>query len=158
MAFTEAQIVPDVIPSFNPRVGVDLLFTDPSTTQSVQVVPGILLTMQREPLEFFLPIRKADWSNTETQNPPQFFLSSNNTDLSMPNVSWVIAIVDPDAPTPQNPNISQFLHFIGQDFVVDPTMSGTGVDMGNSTALMNTSQALVEFFPPTPPAGSDPHR
>ncbi|KAF9452994.1 PEBP-like protein [Macrolepiota fuliginosa MF-IS2] len=130
MAFTQARVVPNVIPSFNPVVGADPMFTDPATSEAIEVVPGILLTME------------------QTQNAPQFSLSSNNTDLSMSNVSWVIAIVDPDAPTPQNPNISQFLHFI----------DGTGDDMANLTALTNTSQALVEFFSPTPPPGSDPHR
>jgi len=73
----------------------------------------------------------------------------------MSNVSWVITIVDPDAPTPQNPNNSQFLHFIGQDFKVD---TASRVALTNVTGLTNHSQALVEFFPPSPPAGSDPHR
>lgn len=94
-------------------------------------------------------------ARAETHNAPQFLLTSNNTNLSASNASWVIAIVDPDAPTPQNPNISQFLHFIGQDFKVD---NASRIALTNATGLTNRSQALVEFFPPSPPAGSDPHR
>lgn len=66
----------------------------------------------------------------------------------MSNVtSWVIVMFDPDAPTPQMPNVSQFLHFIGGDFTSD-----------SSGALSNTSAALVEYFSPGPPLSSDPHR
>lgn len=46
-AFSSAQIVPDVLPSFSPTDGVNLTFTDPVSMQSVDVVPGLLLTMGR---------------------------------------------------------------------------------------------------------------
>lgn len=45
MAFTQAQVVPDVISTFNPVIGVDPIFMD--TSAPVQVVPDILLTMNR---------------------------------------------------------------------------------------------------------------
>jgi phosphatidylethanolamine-binding protein (PEBP) family uncharacterized protein len=66
----------------------------------------------------------------------------------------VIAIVDPDALTPQNPSEAEFLHFIGQGFVVDNSNQREGC----AVQVKNATDALVEFFPPTPPAGSDPHR
>jgi len=47
-AFEKAHIVPDVLPSFNPRIGIDTLFTDPVTDKDVKVIPGILLTTERE--------------------------------------------------------------------------------------------------------------
>ena len=68
----------------------------------------------------------------------------------------MITIVDPDALTPQNPSVAQFLHFIGQGFVVDHSEVLEGVE--GSVQLANVSSALVEFFHPSPPAGSDPHR
>lgn len=52
-AFEKAHIVPDVLPSFNPSLGIDILFTDPVTGKDVSVVPGILLTTERE--SFCLP-------------------------------------------------------------------------------------------------------
>lgn len=48
MAFQKAQVVPDVVSNFNPVVGADVLFMDPATGESVQVMPDILLTMERE--------------------------------------------------------------------------------------------------------------
>ncbi|KAK1231825.1 hypothetical protein PQX77_005039 [Marasmius sp. AFHP31] len=127
-AFRDAKVVPDVIPVFNPSALLDVVFTDNSTMQNVNVTPGMNLTM------------------TQTSSAPQFFLRANET---LPgNAPYVLAIVDPDAPTPQNTSISQFRHFLGGGFRVD-----------NSTSeLKNTTAALSDFTPPTPPDGSDPHR
>lgn len=65
----------------------------------------------------------------------------------MSNTSWVVAIVDADASPPQ------FLHFLGQDFVVNPDLVVQGGGLDNVTGLMNTSQALAEFAAPNPPSG-----
>jgi len=157
-AFEKAHIVPDVLPSFSPRIGIDALFMDPVTDQDVKVVPGILLTTERE---FFQPVilakvEKIKPAHPETDQPPQWSLSSHDKNLASSKSTWVVTIVDPDALTPQNPSIAQFLHFIGQGFVVDHSKVLKGVE--NSVQLTNVSSALVEFFHPSPPAGSDPHR
>ncbi|KAJ3775485.1 phosphatidylethanolamine-binding protein [Lentinula raphanica] len=126
-AFSTAKIVPDVLSSFNPAALLGVEFTDPSTNQSVNVTPGFLLSME------------------QTMKEPQFFLTANTTIPS--TIPYVLVIVDPDAPTPQNNTESQFRHMLGRDFHVD-----------NSSKLVNTSAALTDFVNPTPPAGSDPHR
>ncbi|TFK43685.1 phosphatidylethanolamine-binding protein [Crucibulum laeve] len=131
-AFMQAQIVPDVLSSFNPTDAAGITFLDSSTMQAVNVTPGALLSMEQTAME------------------PQLSLLSNSTS-QMSNQTFVLALVDPDAPTPQNTSLSQFLHFLGGDFTV-------GTTSGNSSLLTNSSAALMEFFPPTPPAGSDPHR
>lgn len=77
---------------------------------------------------------------------PQFFLLANSS--AAITQSYVLAIVDPDVPTPQNTSGGPFLHFLGGGFQINAT----------STLLVNSSAALADFFPPTPPAGSDPHR
>ncbi|PPQ96597.1 hypothetical protein CVT26_010752 [Gymnopilus dilepis] len=63
---------------------------------------------------------------------------------------FVVATVDPDAPTPQAPTSAQIRHFLGGNFfrksLVEPQL------------LTNTTPAVTEFHQPTPPAGSDPHR
>ncbi|KAE9407021.1 PEBP-like protein, partial [Gymnopus androsaceus JB14] len=65
---------------------------------------------------------------------------------------FVIAMVDPDAPTPQNNSLAQIRHFVGGDFIISSAAS-------NGTArLTNTSAAIAEYISPGPPAGSDPHR
>lgn len=88
--------------------------------------------------------------STETAVEPKFSLISNSTSL-VANQTFVLALVDPDAPSPQNRSASQFLHFLGGGFTVNATSS-------DPTLLTNQSAALREFFPPTPPAGSPPHR
>jgi len=60
---------------------------------------------------------------------------------------FVIATVDPDAPTPQDPTSAQIRHFLGGNFTPD-----------RSGLLSNSTPAISEFRQPTPPAGSDAHR
>ncbi|KAJ3567083.1 hypothetical protein NP233_g6598 [Leucocoprinus birnbaumii] len=60
---------------------------------------------------------------------------------------FVVAAVDPDAPTPQDPTSAEIRHFLGGNFVSD----GSGL-------LHNGTAAVSEFLQPTPPAGSDAHR
>ncbi|KAF8897743.1 phosphatidylethanolamine-binding protein [Infundibulicybe gibba] len=131
-AFSQAQIVPDVVPSFSPAAGMGITFIDPASMMALNVTPGVLLTME------------------QTSMPPQFSITSPAPDV-VANITYVLALIDPDAPTPQNASEAQFRHFVGGDFAVDPTAA-------DPTVLVNSSAALTEFFPPTPPAGSDPHR
>jgi len=63
---------------------------------------------------------------------------------------FVIASVDLDAPTPQNPNVSQIRHFLGGNFKLDKKT--------DPFLLSNTTAAISQFRQPTPPAGSDAHR
>ncbi|KAF5318427.1 hypothetical protein D9619_010797 [Psilocybe cf. subviscida] len=134
-AFSKAKIVPKVIKSFTPIETLSLNFTDSATAENVAAVTGSLLTIE------------------QTANEPHFALGRGNR-LSFAhdpligiNNSYVIVMFDPDAPTPQMPNVSQALHFIGGNFTIDS--SGT---------LLNSSAALVEYLSPAPPEGSDPHR
>ncbi|KAF9014360.1 PEBP-like protein [Hymenopellis radicata] len=64
---------------------------------------------------------------------------------------FVVATVDPDAPTPQAPNIAQVRHFLGGNFI-------TGSPACEAELLVNTTPAISEWQQPTPPAGSDAHR
>jgi phosphatidylethanolamine-binding protein len=64
---------------------------------------------------------------------------------------FVVIAVDPDAPTPQAPTLSQIRHFVGGNFY----------ETGPSAvcrALTNSTPAVSEWIQPGPPAGSDPHR
>lgn len=79
-----------------------------------------------------------------TAGPPTFAVRDTTVSPTRP---FVIAAVDLDAPTPQNPTSAQIRHFLGGNFFVS--------DSGD---LLNTTAAISEFRQPTPPAGSDPHR
>ena len=59
-------------------------------------------------------------------------------------------LVDPDAPTPQNPTAAQVRHYLGGDFRIQ-TVNGVGL-------LFNDTPALSEYRQPAPPNTSDPHR
>ncbi|KAF7314458.1 Zn(2)-C6 fungal-type domain-containing protein [Mycena kentingensis (nom. inval.)] len=78
----------------------------------------------------------------DTAGPPTFSVSGNTGPGP-----FVIAAVDPDAPTPQAPTSAQIRHFLGGDF----TRSRGGL-------LTNSTPAISPFRQPTPPAGSDAHR
>ncbi|KAI0260104.1 PEBP-like protein [Gloeopeniophorella convolvens] len=92
-----------------------------------------------------VPFTSEQLPRNATAGPPRFALSDAHA--SVGRGPFVVAAVDLDAPTPQDPTSAQIRHFLGGDFVLH-----TG------GALANTTPALTEFHQPTPPAGSDPHR
>jgi phosphatidylethanolamine-binding protein (PEBP) family uncharacterized protein len=63
---------------------------------------------------------------------------------------YVLVMLDPDAPTPQNTSLSPFLHMVAQDLFINSTST-------NFAPLYNSTPALAEYFAPTPPPG-DTHR
>ncbi|KAJ7366268.1 PEBP-like protein [Mycena albidolilacea] len=128
-AFSKAGIVPGLVPVFNPTGLLDVVFTDGTTQKAVNATPGTNLTMQ------------------QTADEPKFVLTVSNTTTAS-TAEFVIALVDPDAPTPQNTSLGQFRHFLGAGY---RWSADTGV-------LTNSTAAPTEWFSPAPPAGSDPHR
>ncbi|KAJ7021584.1 PEBP-like protein [Mycena alexandri] len=79
--------------------------------------------------------------NTDTAGPPTFHVVGD-----VGKGPFVVAAVDPDAPTPQAPTSAQIRHFLGGNF------------FNHGGLLKNTTPAISEFRQPTPPAGSDAHR
>ncbi|KAI0375795.1 PEBP-like protein [Pilatotrama ljubarskyi] len=130
-AFNSAKIVPDVLPSFNPTALLNVVFLDNTTGVSANVTPGANLTREQNALR------------------PQVFLTSNDTSLA--GQTFVLAMVDPDAPTPQNPTAAQIRHLLA------PGLQANG-SLATGAALVNNTPAISDFLRPTPPAGSDPHR
>ncbi|KAI0335622.1 PEBP-like protein [Cubamyces sp. BRFM 1775] len=130
-AFTTAKIVPDVLPAFKPTAILNVVFLDNTTGVSVNVTPGMNLTREQTALR------------------PQFFLTSNDTSLA--TQTFVLAMVDPDAPTPQNATAAQIRHLLAPGIMANGSLA-TGA------ALVNDTPAISDFLRPTPPAGSDPHR
>ncbi|KAI0677394.1 phosphatidylethanolamine-binding protein [Trametes maxima] len=130
-AFSAAKIVPDVLPSFNPTALLGVVFTDNTTGASVNVTPGANLTREQNAIR------------------PQVFLTSNDTSLA--SQTFVLVMVDPDAPTPQNPSAAQIRHFLA------PGLQANG-SLAAGSALVNNTPAISDFLRPSPPAGSDPHR
>ena len=80
-----------------------------------------------------------------TALPPNYSVSPAN----IGHGPFVIALIDPDALTPQNPNISQINHFLGGNFFVGKQ---------HDCLLVNTTPAVTEYYSPHPPKVTDPHR
>ncbi|KAG6842009.1 hypothetical protein C0991_003535 [Blastosporella zonata] len=137
-AFSQAQIVPDLLPSFVPDALVNIFFPPPvgssSISVAVNVTPGALLP------------------ENQTSAEPALFLITNNTAAAVDPPTYLLALVDPDVPTPQDLNRTEFLHFLGGNFSVD------AASQDPSLRLVNQSAALLEYLPPSPPTGSAPHR
>ncbi|KAI0722821.1 phosphatidylethanolamine-binding protein [Earliella scabrosa] len=130
-AFTDAKIVPDVLPSFSPMGLLNVVFTDNTTNTNVSVTPGMNLTREQTALR------------------PTVFFQTNVT--MFVEQTYVLAMVDPDAPTPQTPTLAQIRHLVAPDITVNGSLAQGGL-------LVNSTPAISEFRRPTPPAGSDPHR
>ncbi|TRM70370.1 phosphatidylethanolamine-binding protein [Schizophyllum amplum] len=131
-AFYAAKVVPDVLPSFDPTLLLNVNFTNSGLEDpSVTVEPGVLLT------------------RNQTKFIPEFSISNITEDDG--EKTYVVVQVDPDAHTPQNPDVAQVRHLLGGNYTTDGT-AATGL------ALRNSSVAVSEWMRPSPPAGSDPHR
>jgi len=124
-------VIPDVLPAnFTPVFPFEVVFGN--ITNPIPVTAGMNLTM------------------SDTATMPNFAILANNTAII--GKPYLITIVDPDAPSPPNRSEAQFLHFIGPDYISNALTNGTVF------VLLNTSAAIEEFVPPTPPAGSIAHR
>ena len=60
----------------------------------------------------------------------------------------MVAIVDPDASTPESPTGGSVRHFLGGDFVLKD----------DGTTLVNNTPAITEYQKPDPEKCSKPHR
>ncbi|KAF8073471.1 PEBP-like protein [Lyophyllum atratum] len=126
-AFEAADIPSDLSITFNPRFLLEVALPQP-TGGSITLHAGIQLP------------------RNSTAGPPSFTLVGD----AGPG-PFVIATVDPDAPTPQAPTSAQIRHLLAPNFVAR-----------NPSALIhplvNTTAAISPFRQPNPPAGSDAHR
>ncbi|KAH0586633.1 hypothetical protein H2248_007851 [Termitomyces sp. 'cryptogamus'] len=129
-AFDAASIPQDLFINFNPTALLEVTFPQP-TGNSITLSAGVQLP------------------RNATAGPPTFGAIGD-----IGNGPFVIATVDPDAPTPQDPTEAQIRHFLGPNYFTQSLQNG----QDHVEALVNRTPALSEFKQPTPPAGSDAHR
>ncbi|KAJ6525281.1 PEBP-like protein [Mycena vulgaris] len=121
-AFSAADIPTDLAIDFNPTALLEVSL--PQTTgPPITLHAGIQVP------------------RNDTAGPPTFHVVGN-----VGSGPFVVATVDPDAPTPQAPTSAQIRHFLGGNF------------FNHGGLLVNSTPAISEFRQPTPPAGSDAHR
>ncbi|CAE6439401.1 unnamed protein product [Rhizoctonia solani] len=131
--FYSEGIVPDVLPSFNPTSFIYLTYTGNLSdgTSSKVVLPG------------------TDLVRNDTLVPPEISVQG------LKGGPYVVAIVDPDAPSRASPTSAQIRHLLAANFTVSNTRSEY---VHQSYVLKNSTAAVNDYRPPTPPVGSGPHR
>ena len=85
----------------------------------------------------------------EAAQRPILSLQSENATLA--NETFVLLMVDPDAPTPQDPTLSPIRHLLAGGLTVNGSLT-------EGAMLINSTATLSDYIPPTPPPDSDPHR
>ncbi|KAF8644431.1 hypothetical protein AX16_008490 [Volvariella volvacea WC 439] len=126
-AFDKANIPTNLAINFNPQALLQVSLPQPSARE-ITLSAGVQLL------------------RNQTAGPPTFSVTgAAQTGLG----PFVIASVDPDAPTPQNPTNAQIRHFLGGNFFLSSDRGGL---------LSNSTPAISGYRQPTPPAGSDAHR
>ncbi|KAF9045299.1 PEBP-like protein [Panaeolus papilionaceus] len=124
-AFNDANIPRDLHITFNPRGLLEVTFPQAAGASPITIHAGE-------------QVPRAD-----TAGPPIFNVVGLSPRQRGP---FVVATVDPDAPTPQMPTVAQIRHFLGVNFFLE------------GTRLVNRTAAISDFKQPTPPAGSPAHR
>ncbi|KAJ7069659.1 PEBP-like protein [Mycena amicta] len=121
-AFSDADIPTDIAITFKPHALLEVSLPQ-ATGPPITLHAGIQVP------------------RNDTAGPPTFRVVGD-----VGKGPWVVAAVDPDAPTPQAPTSAQIRHFLGGNFI------------NQGGLLVNSTPAISEFRQPTPPAGSDAHR
>ncbi|CAE6532673.1 unnamed protein product [Rhizoctonia solani] len=131
--FISEGVVPDVLASFDPTGLLYLVYSGDLSdgTNAKVVLPG------------------TNFARDDTLTTPQFSLHGIN------NGTYLIAIVDPDAPSRANPTVSQIRHMFATDFVLSEMRPNFAT---RSLVLRNSTAAISPYFPPNPPVGSGAHR
>lgn len=70
----------------------------------------------------------------------------------------MLVMIDPDAPTPDNPSASQILHWLATDLSAKTAAQDFGALQGQAVLSGSGQADVVPFAPPGPPATSAAHR
>jgi len=142
--FDTTQIVPDVIPSFDPTVVLQVSFGNPIT-------PGQSLTVNGK--------LSSETADVATANMPSFKIADDTSSgtyviLMVSSLAFsLIRQVDADAPSPPNRTLADLLHFLGGGYVASGPADSNGFRV-----LTSQTTPVTPYLGPSPPSGSPPHR
>lgn len=74
---------------------------------------------------------------------------------------YIVFMIDPDAPTPQNPTSAQIIHWLQADLVLTTSTSSSTSNSSSSAAslaITNLTAPLIPYARPMPPTTSIAHR
>ncbi|KZV62106.1 PEBP-like protein [Peniophora sp. CONT] len=137
-AFQDNGLIPKPLGVFAPDAVLDLTYPSVVSNGSFLVYPGLNLTEEQVVAQ------------------PELLLTFESTGLSQDaadyfSSTFVLFALDPDAPTPQNTSLANFVHW------VQPNLKVSG-PVSTFAPLVNSTPALFEYISPGPPPTSDAHR
>ncbi|PSS37079.1 hypothetical protein PHLCEN_2v1118 [Hermanssonia centrifuga] len=147
-AFDAANIPNDIHITFNPTVLLEVTFPE-AAGPPVAVTAGVQLPRNGKTYACGKGFVISPCSYTATVGPPTFAVRGN----IRRGQTFLVATVDPDAPTPQDPTVAQIRHLLAPNFVLVD-----GNSRHHTKALVNETAPISPWQQPTPPAGSDAHR
>jgi len=112
----QAQIIPDVLNTFSPLLSITANWSSTAKTQLGNTLPPSALT-----------------------HPPDLYADKVASAYLPSDITFVLALTDPDAPSRNNPKWSQVCHWLG-------SLKGDSI------------KELVEYKAPAPPEGTGKHR
>lgn len=125
----DAEIIPTVIDDFMPILGLGAEWKSDSASLGNTLNPADLQSSPSVDLE-----------------KPESWLHSDNKVAS--DMTFVLTLTDPDAPSRDNPKWSEFCHWIA-----------TGVSLASSVeASIHHLEDVIEYKPPGPPPKTGKHR
>lgn len=133
-------------PYFDPSSGVNL----PATFDVNSTTP-----------QFF--VNGGVFARNATQSAPQLFLPANSTFPSNGTqpATFIILMVDPDAPSPQDNSRGEILHWLQPGVrlsrSIEPTAGPNGTQLAMLSATDTNTAAIVPYAGPAPPSVG-PHR
>ncbi|KAF9522744.1 phosphatidylethanolamine-binding protein [Crepidotus variabilis] len=132
--FEDAKIPQSLAITFDPCALLEVIFQTDVTKAPIQVVAGV--TLQKN----------------DTNTRPTFSVATpENKGVKADDLGpFVLSMVDPDAPTPQNPTVAQIRHFLAGNFYIESE--------GANSQLVNKTPAISDWRAPNPTQGKDAHR
>ncbi|KAK7706046.1 hypothetical protein SLS57_009827 [Botryosphaeria dothidea] len=133
-------------PYFDPSSGVNL----PATFDANSTTP-----------QFF--VNGGVFARNATQEAPQLFLPANSTFSSNGTQppTFIVLMVDPDAPSPQDNSRGEILHWLQPGVrlsrSIEPTTGPNGTQLAMLSASDTSTEAIVPYNGPQPPSVG-PHR
>ncbi|KKY18832.1 putative phosphatidylethanolamine-binding protein pebp [Diplodia seriata] len=143
--------------------GTALAQTPPYFTPSTDVnLPATFDVNSTNP-DFF--VVGGVFSVNATQSAPQLYLPSNSTftttNTSANPATFLILMLDPDAPSPQDTSRSAILHWLQPGVrlsrSVEPFTSANGTVLTLLSERDTATAAIAPYIPPAPPSAA-PHR
>ncbi|KAK8224228.1 phosphatidylethanolamine-binding protein [Phyllosticta paracitricarpa] len=123
----------------------------------------LLATFEQNSTDPFFFVPGGVFAVNLTQSAPQIYLPANRTTLGPPTNStlpatYLVLMVDPDAPSPQNTSSSQILHWLQPGARLSrSTETQTANDTAISLLDAGTTEPVVAYQGPAPPSVA-PHR